>query len=322
MQATPRTDARFHRAAVFMLAYTIAVVLWGAYVRATGSGAGCGSHWPLCNGQVVPVIGAMATFIEFMHRITSGLAWFLALGLYVFARRLWPGGHVARRGAAAVLFFMTTEALVGAGLVLFRMVADNPSTARGAWVSTHLINTFLLLISEALTVFWAAGGASLRGRVRGPLGFATVVSFLGITLIGVSGVIAALGDTLFPVTSFVDGVRMDMAEGAHLWLRLRWLHPLFAVGLGAWMFVSAAALRWNHAATSVRRAAGAVMALVVTQIALGFLNFFLSAPVLLQLLHLLVADLLLVALTFLGAAALTTPAESPATPLQSEPLEA
>jgi heme A synthase len=49
------TQSAFVRFAWSTLAVTVVVIVWGAVVRATGSGAGCGSHWPLCNGVVVPL---------------------------------------------------------------------------------------------------------------------------------------------------------------------------------------------------------------------------------------------------------------------------
>src|SRR5215467_12703113 len=66
-----------------VLAYNVAVIAWGAFVRASGSGAGCGRHWPLCNGEVVPRPTSVATVIEATHRATSGLALVGVVGLLV-----------------------------------------------------------------------------------------------------------------------------------------------------------------------------------------------------------------------------------------------
>ena len=108
-----------------MLAYNLAVILWGAYVRASGSGAGCGAHWPLCNGEVIPRAPSIATLVEYSHRLTSGLALLGVVALMVWTWRVWGRGHPARRGALLSLIFILTEAAVGAGLVLFELVADN-----------------------------------------------------------------------------------------------------------------------------------------------------------------------------------------------------
>ncbi|MCB0131087.1 MAG: COX15/CtaA family protein, partial [Caldilineaceae bacterium] len=138
-------NKRFTIFAWAVLAYNIVVILWGAFVRATGSGAGCGSHWPLCNGEILPRATEVETLIEFSHRITSGIALIAVVVLLIWALRSYPRGHRVRRGAQASMFFMFTEALVGAGLVLFEYVAHNVSIARAYWMAGHLMNTFLLL---------------------------------------------------------------------------------------------------------------------------------------------------------------------------------
>src|ERR1700732_3618630 len=88
--------------------YNVLVILWGALVRATGSGAGCGNHWPLCSGEVVPQTPALATLIEFTHRATSGIDVVLVAVLVVWAFRAFPRRHPARRGATLSGFFLAT----------------------------------------------------------------------------------------------------------------------------------------------------------------------------------------------------------------------
>ena len=147
------TLARF---AWFVLAYNVAVILWGAYVRATGSGAGCGNHWPLCNGEVVPRAPQMATLIEFSHRFSSGLALIAIAALVIWVFRASGPGHPARLGAILSGILIVTEAAVGAGLVLFELVADNATIARAMFVAVHLLNTFLLLAALTLTAWWVS----------------------------------------------------------------------------------------------------------------------------------------------------------------------
>ena len=302
-----RTSNRFAIAASALLVYTVAVVLWGAYVRATLSGDGCGDHWPLCNGVVIPVDPSLKTIVELTHRVTSGLCWIWAFVMWVAARRTFAPGHATRSAAGWSIFFMTTEALVGAGLVLFRMVADNPSTARGAWMAAHLINTFLLL--SALT--WMAYGArreeGLRfpsdRRSRGVLGVAASL----LLLVGVSGAIAALGDTLFPASNLTVGLLEDFSPTAHIFLRLRLWHPVIAVfGSGYLIWLAADFLR-RRPEPPVPKLAVALGVLVLIQIAVGLLNVALLAPVWMQLVHLLIADATWVTLTLL---ALSSPPSS------------
>jgi heme A synthase len=295
---------RFARFAWIVLAYTLAVILWGAAVRATGSGAGCGSHWPLCNGEMIPRAPGVETVIEYSHRLTSGLAGILSILLVVGAFRTRPRRHPARWAAALSLFFMITEGAVGAGLVLFEMVADNQSMARALWMIAHLLNTFFLLAALALTAHFASGGAPLRLRGRGALGAWLGLGAAALVLAGMSGAVAALGDTLFPAASLTEALKQDLSTSSHLLIRLRLLHPLIAVGAGILLVVLA--LRWLREvpAPGVARFARWTVALVFVQLAAGAVNVLLLAPVWLQLVHLLLADLLWIAFLLLGASAL------------------
>lgn len=295
-----RSTKRFAVAATALLVYTMGVVLWGAYVRATLSGDGCGDHWPLCNGVAIPVEPSLKTIIELTHRVTSGICWIWTLVMWLVAIRRLPRGHLTRSAAGWSFFFMSTEALVGAGLVLFRMVADNPSTARAAWMSAHLINTFLLL--AALT--WLAVSAWREqgvGFVRDPgarrlfAGAAVVALF-----VGVSGAVAALGDTLFPSESLVEGLREDFSPSSHLFLRLRLWHPVIAVLGSGYLLVLATILPRRHPGPGVQKLALTLGALVLTQIAVGLANVALLAPVSMQLLHLLLADAAWITLVLLA----------------------
>ena len=146
---------RFAKYACVVLLYNLAVIVWGAYVRASGSGAGCGSHWPLCNGEIIPRTPTLQTLVEYSHRLTSGLALLLVVGLVVWAFRAYERAHPVRRWAALSGLFILTEALVGAGLVLFEYVAENKSVARAYWMAGHLINTYLMLAAFTMT-FWSA----------------------------------------------------------------------------------------------------------------------------------------------------------------------
>ena len=287
-----------------VLGVNLAVVAWGAFVRATGSGAGCGRHWPTCNGEIVPRAPAVATLIEFGHRTSSGVALLLVVALVVWAVRALPAGHAARRAAWAALGFMIAEALVGAGLVLYGWVAKDTSSARGWVMAIHLTNTFLLLAALALAAAWSARPAGLFLAGRGGLA-AGLAAALGLVLLaGITGAIAALGDTLYPATSFAAGLRDELAGDAAVLLRLRVLHPFAAIAAGALLLgVSRAALR-ARPDEPVRRAAVAIAALIALELAAGAANVMLLAPVWLQLVHLLLADLVWLSTVLLAAATL------------------
>ena len=292
---------RFAKYAWGVLAYNILVILWGAYVRATGSGAGCGSHWPLCNGEVIPRAQQVETLIEFAHRLTSGLSLLLVVGLLVWAWRAYPKGHPARLGAGLSIFFIFTEALVGAGLVLFEWVAKDASSGRVISMAVHLVNTFLLLASLTLTAWWASGGEALRLKGQGaPLWF-FLVGFLGIMTLGVTGAVTALGDTLFPASSLAEGFAQDLSPTAHFLVRLRVWHPVIAILVGFYLLLVAGLAAMFRGERRIRRAATVLAALFVTQLSAGLVNLILLAPVWMQIVHLFLADLVWITLVMLAA---------------------
>jgi heme A synthase len=290
----------FARYAWGVLAYNLLVILWGAFVRATGSGAGCGNHWPLCNGELAPRAPALETLIEFSHRVSSGVALLLTAGLLVWALRRYHKGHVVRTGAALSMLFLLVEAFIGAGLVLFEYVAANASLARAYWMAGHLINTFFLLASLTLTAWWAMGGAPLRLRGQGPVALALGFACLGMLILGASGGITALGDTLV----LTAGITPAESAVVALLVDLRIYHPLLALAVGALVGLAAWAAMTKRPGAATRRFGRWAVALFAVQLLLGALNVALKAPVWMQLSHLLVADLIWIALILLSAAAL------------------
>lgn len=270
---------RYRKLAVWTLTLTLFVIAWGALVRATGSGAGCGEHWPLCNGEVIPPSPTLKTTIEFTHRLTSGLSFLAVLGLWILSRRWFPKPAQARRVALAALFFMVLEALIGAGLVLFGLVDQNDTVARAAAISLHLVNTLFLL--SALTVLAFTDplapppspdpNPSLRRSVR--------VSLFLFAGLGVTGAITALGDTLLPKTA------IGLTEtSAHFLAGLRLVHPVMAGLIGAFFI-------WMHGNFGLGKAGGRFISMILLGWLVGVLNLFLLAPVWTQLIHLFVADI-------------------------------
>lgn len=290
--------AVFGRAAWGVLGYNILVVLWGALVRATGSGAGCGGHWPLCNGDVIPNLQTTATVIEYTHRLMSGLAIVAVCGMWLWSRWVFPRGHRTRWWAGLAAVLLVIEALLGAGLVLFDYVAKNASLGRGFYLAAHLANTQLLLAALAMTAWRAARGkalvrASVPGVLRAALPLAIALSM--------TGAVAALGDTLFPAPSFRAGLAQEFAPATHLLLRLRIAHPLLAVLLGLFLLYAASSAVRARPSAAVKQMAAAVAGLTLAQLAAGALNAALLAPVWIQIVHLLLANLLWIALVLLAA---------------------
>jgi heme A synthase len=294
---------KFAKYAWAVLAYNLVVILWGAFVRATGSGAGCGSHWPLCNGEVIPRAPQLETLVEFTHRATSGLALLLVVGLLIWAWRRYGPGHLVRLGAGWTMFLMLTEALVGAGLVLFELVADNTSTARAVVIAIHLINTFLLLVALTLTAWWASEGKPVQINWQDGLGLAMIVAFVALLVLGSSGAVTALGDTLFPASSLAEGLQQKFSPTAHILVRLRLFHPIIAIGVGVYVIVMMGLINARRFNPTARTLSRTFTVLYLVQLIIGAFNVVLLAPVWMQLLHLLISDVLWILLVLFAASA-------------------
>jgi len=296
---------RFAKYAWGVLAFNLFVILWGAFVRASGSGAGCGSHWPLCNGEVIPPSPQLETIIEFIHRLTSGLSLLLVVGLLVWAFRAYPKRHSVRLGAVLAMIFIATEALIGAVLVLFSWVAKNQSIGRVISVALHQTNTFLLLASLTLTAWWASGGRPMRLKGQGFGLWALGLGLFGVLLLGVSGAVNALGDTLFPASSLAEGISQDFLPTAHFLIRLRVWHPIIAICVGFYLVLVCGLIGMFRPEQILRRFVGLLIAFVLLQLTAGLVNVLLLAPIWMQIVHLFLADMVWICLVLVTANTLT-----------------
>lgn len=293
-----RSRVLAERFAWVVVGYNVLVIVWGAMVRATGSGAGCGNHWPLCNGQVIPLAPSVHTMIEFTHRCMTGGATFAVAALLLLVFRSTVAGQTARGAAVLSGVLLLNEALLGALLVKLGYVTDNRSLGRVVVLAVHLSNTLLLLAALTMTARLLGTGqrwADLQARMHTRMW--AVVGLGATLLVGVSGSLAALGDTLFPSESLRIAVAQDFAAGSPWLLRLRWVHPASAVVAG--LFVAYLLLRaWGGSERGVAKLVGVLLA---SQFILGIADVLLLAPVWLQLLHLFGADLYWVSLVLLAA---------------------
>ena len=282
---------RVARYAWFVLFFNVGVILLGALVRATGSGAGCGQSWPTCQGDLIPPLEG-ATAIEFSHRLFSGVALMLVVGLVVWVWRAVSKGEPARVGAVLALAAIVGEALIGAMIVLAEWVADDSSVARLIAVPLHLVNTLFLLAALGLAAFWLSGGKRLDFRSRKGVRRAALAGGIALIFIAASGAVTALADTLFPG----QGIEADLSSGAHVLTRLRVIHPILAV-------VSAALGWWfsGQRELSRNRSARALPILVGMMLITGSLNVMLGVPVWMQLVHLALADFLWIAYVLTAA---------------------
>jgi cytochrome c oxidase assembly protein subunit 15 len=294
-----------------VLGYFIAVILWGAVVRATGSGAGCGNHWPLCNGTVLQHSASVETLIEFTHRITSALSLFSVVGLLVWTFRATPRGHLARAAAVASVVFTLLEAILGALLVRLGYTAGSQAAGRPTFLALHLTSTLLLLAAITLTAHLLSrrqGVLASTVRFKAPAG--AVVSVVVFMAVGVTGSLAALGDTLFPASSLAGALASDFSSAGSWLVRWRWTHPTVAFLSSIfliWILVRAArrSSHWDN-----RGLSAAILLLLALQYVLGLLDVVLLAPTWLQVMHLLGADVLWACLVVLAARVTLVPVEA------------
>jgi heme A synthase len=281
---------RFAKFSWAVLGWNMLVILWGAIVRATGSGAGCGNHWPSCNGEVIPTPQRIQTVIEFIHRMMSGTALILVLILLIWGLRSYAKGSHQRIGFIGAAVFIIVEALLGAGLVLFKLVGANSSVFRAVTISLHLLNTFILLAFLALNAWWASGGKRISLKNRGGLPIMFAIGLAGVAIIGMSGAITALGDTLFPSTSLAQTLAEQSDPGAHFLVRLRIYHPIIAIMVGVYSLYLVRHLYSQFKGKAGKRLSILVGTLIVIQWTAGVTNVLLLAPVWMQVIHLFLAD--------------------------------
>lgn len=280
------------------LLYTLFVILFGAVVRITGSGAGCGQHWPTCQGELAHLPKKLETAIELTHRLTSGLSMFLVFALAFLSFRAFERAHPARRAAVAACIFMIVEALVGAALVLLELVGNNDSLWRAVVMAVHLVNTLALLAAMVVSI-WTVRRPKLHRLDWGFSGDGAWAygGALVLAVVSAAGAVTALGDTLYPVAKVLE----QGASGAgsvHFLNTLRGVHPVMAV-------IGAAVLVWGAGRLADTESKGddrdaeigprtkmarIIVFLVILQVFLGLLNIVLSAPGWMQVLHLACAN--------------------------------
>ncbi len=286
------------RFAQFVLAYNILVVLWGAVVRSTGSGNGCGDHWPLCNGTVIQHWQTLANIIEFAHRASVGVGVFALLTLGVWIFRTTAHRHLARAFVGLSILLTFNEGLLGALLVVLHHTGTDQSPMRAFWLSLHLTNTLLLLAALALTAhFLGRTTGRMRGSVELHRPLFAAAGLLATLSVGVSGSLAALGDTLYPAHSLAEAFAQDFSPSANWLLHVRWVHPTLSTLAAFWVLFMVASA-WH---TENHRLSQMTATLVAFQVLLGIADVLLLAPTWLQVAHLLGADLLWTALVVLSA---------------------
>ena len=291
------------------LSVNVIVILQGALVRATGSGAGCGRDWPRCQGEFLPLDHGLATWMEYSHRALSGLALVMGIWLLVKAARLRHERPGFLPFAIVSAVFLLVEALIGAVTVLTGLTGDNVSVARGLLVAFHLLNSMLLVGALALTTAYAYPGHAWPPVWSGQTRLKVLIGagLLGMMFLMFSGGISAMGNTMFPPESLQEGLSEDFSSQAHPLIRLRILHPFLGIGVGVYLWLSYAVTGWLKPAPQVRPLRNLLLAVYALQLLVGTVNLAMLGPIPLQLLHLALAVAAFALWSVVGWLTLSTP---------------
>ena len=262
---------------------SILSILAGAFVRATGSGDGCGSTWPTCKGKIIPQLSDPSEVIEFSHRSISGILLIVTLIIFIKSRNM-SKGTIVRKTVNFLTFFVVFEAAIGAVIVLYEWVGLNSSLPRIIAVPIHLVNTFGLLACYA--VLYKVLLNNFKNIKQLWDRRFVFVAFLFL-LSGASGSITALADVLFPSASFYEGLMEDFDRTSELLTRLRILHPIVATGLSVALIIESRKIQKDY-----KIDVKFLQLLVIVAVTLGVLNVLSNIVLLLSIFHLAIADLL------------------------------
>jgi heme A synthase len=304
--AEPTKMSAFAKYAWFALGYNVLVIVWGVFLRASRSGDGCGQFWLTCNGELIPSAPQFKTIIEFSHRMTTVIDGFVMLILLVWAVKIFVGnrGTQSRQvlyAAIGSFIFVITEAAVGAGLVLTGNVAEAVTDERPLWAMGHLINTFILLAFLTFTAWFASKERRISLKIDPKTAAFIAVGIVGLFAVGLSGSLAALSNMLFPSQSLAESVAKDFSATSNIILRLRLSHPIMSILTGVYLIFLAGWLKAKSGDTTVGWWSNAVSLLVIGQVIFGGATLLTLGPIVMQLGHLLLADMVWIAFVLLVA---------------------
>lgn len=293
--------AFFRKHLSILLGYTLLVILWGAWVRISFSGDGCGDSWPLCDGKLIPKERDGKTWIEFGHRLMSGAFGIYVLILWALGRKFFVKAHRARFYGFLTLFFTITEALLGAKLVIFGLVTDNDSPWRAFSMGAHMFNSLLLVGS--ITLWWESLNphkikihdnllVTLNQKLKWSINKFIPATVLLFFAVAITGSVAALSSTLFPSQSLLDGLLQELDPNAHYLVRLRGLHPLTATVVGGGLALIAWVIGQSVTEAQLKSRSLRLAVLTSGGVVFGMLTLFLLYPIWMKLTHLLIAHLI------------------------------
>lgn len=280
-----------------MVVYTLIIILWGAWVRISGSGDGCGDHWPLCHGAAIPLGSPVKTWIEVSHRYSTALFGVLILVQIVWVIRKGSEGSAAQKWVGLTLLFTVTEALIGRSLVKEGLVTDSESLLRLVVMPLHLLNTSALIFSQVMCA------ESIKFHFRLPTKLHGLGARVGLMLAGIivllltSGAIAALGAHLLPAESIAVGLQQDFQSQSHLAVKLRLLHPIAGLIIPTFVagyFFSAGRRSTNKEINNITYQ---LSVLTLCMMLIGIATLMSLSPVWLKLLHLTGANCIVITLS-------------------------
>jgi heme A synthase len=305
---------RFARFAWGVLGYNLVVILWGVFLRASKSGDGCGQHWLTCGGEVVPSAPELKTIIEFSHRLTSAAAGIVIIALVIWAVLIYRRERTDRSrnvllATIASFVLVAIEGLIGAGLVLTGNTAETLTPARPFWMAAHLINTSVLLAALTLTAWLASNPRRLAFNLPGRMKMVLLGGVLLLLGVGLTGSVAALASMIFPAETLTEGIARDFSPTSHFLLRVRPFHPLISALSAVYLIFAASWIRREASEKpGVARKTSVLSWLLVAQVALGLATLLMLAPIVMQLGHLLLADLIWITFVLIALELFAVPA--------------
>jgi heme A synthase len=302
-----KTKKFFRRFSWFLVGYNVLVILWGAVVRATGSGAGCGNHWPLCNGEVIPQPQQIETLIEYSHRISSMLDGFLVILLVYLAYKIYGRGTKVFQWAIAALVFIIIEGLLGRLLVVQDWVADNVSVMRAVVVAVHLVNTYVLLFTLTLTAWFSNITHEIKKRGDRTVNILVGIGLVSAMIFSAMGAVTALGDTLFPPEKLFAEAPSGLDATSIFLIQLRVIHPILAIITSGYLYFAVSWIQKRNLGKCPNRAGKRLLIVIAIQILAGGINVLTLAPIYMQVIHLLLADLFWISLVLFALEAYFSP---------------
>ncbi len=286
----------FHKLCWFLVVYTVLVIIWGAWVRISHSGDGCGNHWPLCEGAYIPDATDKKTWIEYFHRLSSGLYGLLVIAMTMISFRIFPRSSAARQVAVVTFFLMIIEALLGAALVLKGLVGENATFFRLSVMTLHQMNSLLLTGSTViLSLVTAPVNNPTHLQISWNQIFKSGWNWIVFMIIPATGAWAALANTLFPSASLQEGFEKDFSPETPWILRLRVVHPFIAVALSSYLIIKFYK-KSEFTKGELSKASFFVVLTLSVALIFGILTLLFLSPVWMKLVHLTIAQLVWISL--------------------------